>query len=126
VKSAPASRRSRISPQAPAEAPPAQLLSATEVAKALGVERSWVYEHAIELGAIRIGDGPRPRLRFDLDTVQRLVSAAHAAPSAPDTGRSMPIAADSVPLLPILGQAELTSSLGAPAGQPAAARARHA
>jgi DNA modification methylase len=118
-----------LSPQAPAEAPPAQLLSATEVAKALGVERSWVYEHAIELGAIRIGDGPRPRLRFDLDTVQRRlagVSAAHAAPSAPDTGRSMPIAADSVPLLPILGQAELTSSLAAPAGQPAAARARHA
>jgi len=118
-----------LSPQAPAEAPPARLLSAAEVSEALGVERSWVYEHAIELGALRIGDGPRPRLRFDLNTVQERLarlSAPHAAPSAPDTGRSMPIAPDSVPLLPILGQPELTSSLAAPAGHPAAARARHA
>ena len=118
-----------VSPPAPADAPPVRLLSATEVSQALGVERSWVYEHAIELGAIRIGDGPRPRLRFDLKTVRgRLgdVSTAHAAPSAPDTGRSMRITPDSVPLLPILGQPELTSSLTAPADQPVAARARHA
>jgi DNA modification methylase len=115
-----------LSAPAQPEIAPARLLSATEVAKALGVERSWVYEHAIELGAIRIGDGPRPRLRFDLSTVrQRLagVSGAPAAPSAPDTGRSMRIAADSVPLLPIHGQPELTSSHATPAGQLAAARA---
>lgn len=118
-----------LSAAAQPEIAPARLLSATEVAKALGVERSWVYEHAIELGAIRIGDGPRPRLRFDLSTVQRRlagVSGAPAAPSAPDTRRSKRIAPDSVPLLPIHGQPELTSSLVAPDGQPAAARARHA
>jgi DNA modification methylase len=117
-----------LSPQAPAEATPARLLSAAEVSEALGVERSWVYEHAIELGAIRIGDGPRPRLRFNLSTVQErlaTLSAPLAAPSAPDAGRSMRIPADSVPLLPIVGQPELTSSLAAPAGQPADARARH-
>jgi hypothetical protein len=41
------------------------LLDATQVARILGISRATVYEHANELGAIRIGDGPRPRLRFD-------------------------------------------------------------
>jgi hypothetical protein len=35
-----------------------------EVARRLGVSREWVYEHAEELGASRIGTGSRPRLRF--------------------------------------------------------------
>ncbi|MGO9791034.1 MAG: helix-turn-helix domain-containing protein [Solirubrobacteraceae bacterium] len=39
-------------------------LDAQEVAQRLGVCREWVYEHAEELGASRIGTGPRPRLRF--------------------------------------------------------------
>jgi len=39
-------------------------LDAAELAKQLGVSRAWVYEHASELGATRIGNGPRPRLRF--------------------------------------------------------------
>lgn len=39
-------------------------LDAQQVAKQLGVSREWVYEHADELGARRIGNGPRPRLRF--------------------------------------------------------------
>ena len=40
------------------------LLDAQAVAQQLGVSRDWVYEHADELGASRIGSGPRPRLRF--------------------------------------------------------------
>ncbi len=44
------------------EAP--EWLDAREVAQRLGVSREWVYEHAEELGASRIGTGPRPRLRF--------------------------------------------------------------
>ena len=47
-----------------------RLLSAGEVARAFGVSRGWVYDHAVELGAIPLGDGPRPRLRFDLHKVQ--------------------------------------------------------
>jgi hypothetical protein len=39
-------------------------LDANEVARRLGVSRDWVYEHAGELGASRIGSGTRPRLRF--------------------------------------------------------------
>jgi hypothetical protein len=42
------------------------LVDATELARRLGVDRSWIYAHAIELGAVRLGKGPRPRLRFDL------------------------------------------------------------
>jgi predicted DNA-binding transcriptional regulator AlpA len=39
-------------------------LDALEVARRLGVSREWVYEHAEELGATRLGSGRRPRLRF--------------------------------------------------------------
>lgn len=41
------------------------LVDATAVASYLGVQREWVYEHADELGALRLGSGPRARLRFD-------------------------------------------------------------
>ncbi len=42
-----------------------ELIDAAELARRLGVDRSWVYTHAIKLGGIRLGKGPRPRLRFD-------------------------------------------------------------
>ncbi len=47
-----------------------RLVSAAEVAHELNVGRAWVYEHSTELGARRLGDGPRGRLRFDLETVR--------------------------------------------------------
>lgn len=47
-----------------------RLVSAAEIARELNVGRQWVYEHADELGARRLGDGPRARLRFDLETVR--------------------------------------------------------
>jgi hypothetical protein len=47
---------------------PARLVDAAHVAELLGVERDWVYAHADQLGAIRLG-GPKGRLRFDLTTV---------------------------------------------------------
>ncbi|MDX6685543.1 MAG: hypothetical protein QOH43_2056 [Solirubrobacteraceae bacterium] len=43
----------------------AELIDAAAVAQMLGVTRGWVYEHAAELGAVRLGSGARPRLRFD-------------------------------------------------------------
>ena len=45
--------------------PGPRLMTAAEVARWCGVERSWVYAHAEELGARKIGTGERPRLRFD-------------------------------------------------------------
>lgn len=74
------------------------LLTARQVAARFNVDRGWVYAHAGELGVVRLGDGPRPRLRFDPALVaQRLVSrpASTAAPRFPDRPRG------ATPLLPI-------------------------
>lgn len=43
-----------------------RLVDAATVARELGISRDTVYANANQLGAIRLGDGPRPRLRFDL------------------------------------------------------------
>jgi hypothetical protein len=43
----------------------APLLDAAAVARRLGRSRDWVYRDADELGAVRLGDGERPRLGFD-------------------------------------------------------------
>jgi len=48
-------------------APSARLVDAQTVADALGVSRDTVYAHADRLGGRRIGDGKRPRLRFELE-----------------------------------------------------------
>jgi hypothetical protein len=48
-----------------------RLVDAQTLADALGVDRSYVYSHADELGAVRIGSGSKPRLRFDLDTARK-------------------------------------------------------
>lgn len=44
-----------------------ELVGPAELARLLGVSRSTVYEHKTELGGRPIGDGPRPRWRFDVD-----------------------------------------------------------
>lgn len=86
-----------------AEHDPAGLLTATQLAKQLGVSRSWVYENARRLGAITLGQGPRARLRFDLQTAK----AALQAPSTPTTPPTRPArrqrrpADPAVPLLPV-------------------------
>ena len=62
-------------------ATPTRLVTAEELGRRLGMSRSTVYERADELGAIRIGSGPRARLRFDLARVlQRLGSDAPDSP----------------------------------------------
>jgi hypothetical protein len=48
---------------------PGGLVDAATLARELGVERDWVYDHAAQLGSIRLG-GPRGRLRFDLASVR--------------------------------------------------------
>jgi hypothetical protein len=88
--------------------PAGGLLTASEVADALHVTRGWVYAHADELGAIQLGDGPRPRLRFDLAVVtQRLQQRRGRVSALPP---STPVGAG-VPLLPI-GPARSRRTLG--------------
>lgn len=60
----------RLSQPGPPPSEP-QLLTASEVSQRYRVHRGWVYEHAEELGAIPIGEGKRPRLRFDAAQVAR-------------------------------------------------------
>lgn len=55
--------------------PEPRLLDAAEVAARFGVSAEWVRDHADDLGAVRLGDGPRPRLRFDPETVREALSA---------------------------------------------------
>jgi hypothetical protein len=53
-------------------------LNAAEVAELLRVTREWVYQHADELGAVRLGGGRRPRLRFRRES---LVTGDGVAPA---------------------------------------------
>lgn len=67
--------RSRNGARPASPQPGPRLMTATEVARWCGVERSWVYAHAEQLGARKIGTGERPRLRFDLDEVSERIAA---------------------------------------------------
>lgn len=101
---------------------PRHLVDAATLAQVLGVSRDCVYDHADELGGERIGDGPRARLRFDLDTAlsawtPRSVSRESPPAQTPvDTGssarRKRRRLGTSRELLPIRGSAS-----GSDAGQ---------
>lgn len=62
--------------------PAHQLLEAKELARELSVSVDYVYAHAVELGAMRLGDGPKARLRFDLRTAQSAMRERKQPPSA--------------------------------------------
>jgi len=62
--------------------PPSGLLSATQLAQHLGLSRAWIYEHARELGAIQLGAGSKPRLRFDLTTAKTALTRTDHGPTA--------------------------------------------
>jgi hypothetical protein len=69
---------------------PARLLDATQLAMHLGVTRTWVYEHAHQLGAIRLGAGTKARLRFDLDTATTAIERLHDKPPTDTTASDAP------------------------------------
>lgn len=52
-----------------------------ELAEILGVSRKWVYEHADELGARRLVDGPKAPLRFDLQKTLALIDERTPGPA---------------------------------------------
>jgi hypothetical protein len=47
-----------------AERAAGEMIDAAELAKRINRSRDFVYEHATSLGAVKLGDGPRPRLAF--------------------------------------------------------------
>jgi hypothetical protein len=70
-------------------------ITAEEVSRWWGVSRRWVYDHAEELGARRMGSGRRPRLRFDPDEVaERLGPPDNRGPGGPYMRGSRAIAGD--------------------------------
>lgn len=88
------------------------LVGPLELARVLGVSRGFVYEHADELGARRLGSGSRPRLRFDVDEAARRLTACQggresaasdAASEAVSPRRRRRRSGTSVDLLPVNG-----------------------
>jgi hypothetical protein len=56
----------------------AELVDAAEIARRFNVSRDWVYANADDLGAVRLGDGPRGRLRFDPAVVGERLGAENS------------------------------------------------
>ena len=67
-----------------------RLVDAHTVAAELQVERDWVYAHANELGAVRLGNGSKARLRFDMRHVRARVAelARNVEPAEPARRRT--------------------------------------
>ena len=59
---------------------PGELWTARRVATHYAVGVHFIYAHADELGAIRLGAGPRPRLRFDPAVVRERWASLNALP----------------------------------------------
>lgn len=58
----------------------ARFVDATTISQLLDVDRDWVYAHAEQLGAIRLG-GERGRLRFDLTTLEQRLERVGPTPA---------------------------------------------
>ena len=67
--------RARSDAARPATVPGGACLTVSQVAARYRVSRSWVYAHQRELGVMRLGDGPRARLRFDPKVVADAITA---------------------------------------------------
>ena len=65
-----------------------ELVDAAELARRFGIERSWIYTHAIELGAVKLGSGAKPRLRFDPEVAERVLRRVGEVPAADPPARS--------------------------------------
>jgi hypothetical protein len=57
-----------------------KLVDARELAALLGVSMDYVYEHATELGALRLGSGRKARIRFDADIARQALESRRRRP----------------------------------------------
>jgi DNA-binding MurR/RpiR family transcriptional regulator len=69
-----------------------RLVDAIELAAALGVSPTYVYRHARQLGARRLGDGPKARLRFDLEQARSALIGAVQRSAGPEAAAAIPAA----------------------------------
>jgi hypothetical protein len=95
-------------------ADPPDLLTVAEVAERLKMSPKWVYAHQRRLGVIKLGDGPKARLRFDPRAVEEL--------RQPDAGPDLTAAPPEQPPRAKRSRRRLVSR-PLPAVEPAARRA---
>ena len=69
---------------------PGELWTARRLAAHYAVGVRFIYGHAEELGAIRLGAGPSPRLRFDPAVVRERWAGVNAPPPVARTRRRRP------------------------------------
>src|SRR5438046_258779 len=69
-----------------------ELIDAREVSRRFGVSRDWVYAHSEELGAVRLGAGSKPRLRFDPARVLQALTDRAEADDPPPSRPAAPAA----------------------------------
>jgi hypothetical protein len=79
---------------------PPRLLTVAQVAHEFGVSADWLYANAEGLGAIRMGCGPRARLRFDRDDIGDRIAAL----ASPERRKVEATPRDGARLLPIRGR----------------------
>lgn len=91
--------------QTKSDTEPGELKDAAWIAQRFGLTPAWVREHKTELGAVLVGDGPRPRLRFDPAAIDAFFArAASPVPEkSPEPARRRPRrrATTEVELLPV-------------------------
>ena len=87
------------------------LLKTEEAARLLGVDAEWVRANRVALGAVKLGDGPKARLRFPREAIDAYLAARKVGASLPSDEQpvSTPKATrrrrGSAPSLPARGQA---------------------
>jgi hypothetical protein len=59
------------------------LVDAASLGRELGVSRQFAYDHAEELGVLRLGSGSRPRLRFNLEVAKRSCRQSFTGTASP-------------------------------------------
>ncbi len=87
-----------------------ELVDASGIALRFSLSRSWVYENAEQLGVVRVGAGPRARLRFDPGIVRECLAKLDGGASriARNPRRRRQNSDPQSDLLPVRGRAPRT------------------
>lgn len=84
--------------------PTAEYLDTAKVATMLDASEEWVRDHAAELGALRLGDGPKGALRFRAERIRKALEHRRLGESPRRPARRRPRrprTASGVELLPL-------------------------
>jgi hypothetical protein len=105
-------RETTAPPSAPELSAAGGLLTAAEVARRVGTTPAWVRANAGLLSAVRLGEGPRPRLRFPEEAVAAALTARTDGKRSVRADRPVrrrksnsrpPVTPSGCPLLPVRG-----------------------